>query len=412
MKSVTIDANGNLPLPTLTRRELGDKSLQLLSTSPGHLLVTASGEKVPVLLAGRLGDLSVADLVSFFNMFRRTGQLHFDLTGGSKDLWFQDGEIIFATSTFPEEDLGEVLTATGRLSAERLKECRRLVGPKKALPKILVEKKLIEKQDVWVAARQQAELIVYNLFGESEGSFYYRELQPEGNERLRLSMSTQNLIMEGLRRMDERTLFLRRIPSLEARVQVEDVDEARLAQLPEEMTNLYLRASQSPMVVRDLIRYSGLGEFEGLRVIYQLVEKRIFSIELPEDASPEGDLDLILEIFNHTLAAIYQRVSQKHKNFRQEVAEFLRDIPQPYSFVLRDVKLKKDGSLDGTKIQANLQGLTEKDQRGLLADALNELLYMECMTAQQILGAEQAQGFILRIQEITRRIREIIGRSA
>lgn len=410
MKPLTIDETGTLHLPTLIRRDLAGKSLSLLSSSPNHLLLGESGGSRKVILSGCLGDLSVPDLISFFNMFRREGLLHFDLPGGRKSLWFQSGEIVFATSSFPEEDLGEVLLATGKINAETLKICRQEVATGRSIGKVLLDKRVVNKQDLWVAARQQAEQIVYNLFAEDAGSFYYRNANLEGLDKVRLSMSTQNLLMEGLRRMDERTLFMRRIGSLDARIQVQAKSDGELHTLSDELAAVYALAQKKDMSVRELVRALGVGDFEGLRLIYQLVEQGFFQVEEVEVSAVEGALANLLEIFNGTLAALFSRISPQRPGFRAEVMSFIRDIPQPYSFVLRDVGLKDDGTLDANHVVDNLKGLSEYDQKSMLADALSELLYMECMIAQQVLQPETAQKFIQRVQEITRRVREIVGR--
>jgi hypothetical protein len=43
------------------------------------------------MVTGSLGEISVVDLLSFFNMFRKTGVLRFDLFGGRKDLYLARG---------------------------------------------------------------------------------------------------------------------------------------------------------------------------------------------------------------------------------------------------------------------------------------------------------------------------------
>jgi hypothetical protein len=59
---------------------------------------------------------------------------------------------------------------------------------------------------------------------------------------------------------------------------------------------------------------------------------------------------------------------------------------------------------------ANLAGLEEVDKKRLLADSLNELLYMECLAARRELGAADSAELIQRVQEISRRVKTLIGR--
>ena len=410
MKSLDLDELGRLPLPTRVKKGLTGNSFALVSWSNRHLLLEVAGARQPVLFSGRLGELSVPDLISFFNMFRRSGLLHFDLSAGQKDVYFQDGEIVFATSTYPEESLGEVLMASGKLTPEQLQECRKAQGAGRPLANILLERKLVAEQDLWVGGRQQAELIVYNLFAEQEGSFYHCAAEIKGIERLRMSMNTQNLLMEGLRRLDERTLFMRRIPSLEALVVPGPKANQDDDSLAADFWTVMDMVVSGPLPVRELVKQAGIGEFEALRVLYQLAEKKWVQFEEPEIVSVEGVLAQILDLFNENLEAVYTAVLPHHASFHQEIEAFLRGIPQPYSFVLRDVAVGDDGRVDGGRIHTNLEGLNEHDQRSLLADTLSELYYMECMTAQRVLPPAQAMTFIQQAQAVTRQIRELTGR--
>ncbi len=93
----------------------------------------------------------------------------------------------------------------------------------------------------------------------------------------------------------------------------------------------------------------------------------------------EGDLGEIVAIFNGVLTAMCRVVSARNPQFRDEVGRFLRDLPQPFSYVFRQASLREDGSVDGGRILANLAGLEEGDKMRLLTDALSELVYMECI---------------------------------
>lgn len=407
MPPLTIDGSGRIALPAAALRDIGGRPLELSSHSPGHLLFTAGGESEAVALAGRLGEIAVADLISFLNMFRKSGVLRFSLAGGSKELFFENGEVVFAVSTFPEEDLGEILFALGKVEREALQKVRRFVTERTAVGKTLVDKGLVASKDLWQATRHQVETIVYQLFTMHQGSFCFTARPLAKEEVLRLSMSTQNLIMEGLRRVDERALFMRRIRSLDA--MVVPADPAAEGKTPAEQRLLAL-ARAGVRSGRELLRQGGMGEFEALRLLYQLVEKGAVRLEEAPVVTVSGDIGEILTIFNGALAALYRRIVETAPGFPQEVRIFLRDLPQPFSFVFRDVTLQADGAVDGSRLAANLEGLEEEDKKRLLVDALNELLFMECLVARRELGAADSAALVQRVQEISRRVKEFIRR--
>ncbi|MEJ2698048.1 MAG: DUF4388 domain-containing protein [Desulfuromonadales bacterium] len=408
MNKVMLDSSGRLALPLPAAKKVGLRTLELTSHSEEHLFFTVPGEEEPVVLAGLLGEVSVADLLSFFNMFRKTGILRFILTGGVKDLYFQQGEIVFAESTFPEEDVGEILLGLGKVGREALQKARQFATARTPVGKVLVEKGDIAPRDLWLATRSRAEAIVFHLFTVERGSFSFQARTLEKEDIVRLSMSTQNLIMEGLQRVDERALFQRRIPSLDLMVVPVSGREKEWTAAEQRLGPFLLERRHN---VREILRRSGMGEFEGLRLLFQLMEKGLVTLEEAPEVEIGSEVGEILNIANGALVALFQRVNAKNPGFGLELRCFLRDLPQPFSYVFRDVSLREDGALDGARILTNLFGLGEEDQKKLLADALGELVFMECMAARRDLGQVESAELVRRVQEISRRIKALIGRN-
>ena len=148
MAKLTIDSSGRLLVPQPAARDIGAQPLELVSSSSRHLLMRTIEGEGEVILAGMLGELGVPDLLSFFNMFRKTGILRFGLSGGVKELYFQQGEIGFAASGVPEEDLGEVLCELGKLDSERLQKVRQVAAGRATLGKLLVDN--LARRGFWV----------------------------------------------------------------------------------------------------------------------------------------------------------------------------------------------------------------------------------------------------------------------
>jgi hypothetical protein len=408
VNTMLIDNACRLQLPAHAVREIGSRPLQLVCHSDRHLLLAAAPESAGgVILTGSLGDVTVTDLLSFFNMFRKTGVLRFGMAGGSRDIYFQQGEITFAASSFPDEDLGEILHDLGKVDRDLLQKARQAAAPGKTLGKVLVDKGAVTAKDLWEAARHQAEMIVYNLFAFSQGNYAFFAQPQAGGEVVRLSMSTQNLIMEGLRRVDERALFLRRIGSLEALPVATDKPADGLSVTERRILGL---VGEGKTRVREVLYRGGVGEFGGLRILYQLVEKGFVHMEEAQDTPVKGELGEVLNIFNGILTAIYRQVTARAPDFSTEIRQFLRDLPHPFSFVFRDCPIQSDGSVDGGRILANLAGLEGADQKKLLIDALNELIYMECIVARRELGTVESAELVQRVQEISRRVKNLIGR--
>lgn len=406
MSTLTFDNGGRLALPAPVVRSLGNGPLTLVSHSPGHLLLASSSGAAGVVLAGNIGSLAVVDLLSFFNLFRKTGRLCFTFAGGAKELVFIQGEVVFATSTFPQEDLGETLFALGKVDRDALLRARHAANGSGAVGKVLVDAGSVAAKDLWLAARVQVETIIYNLFTEEAGSFVFHDDTPDPDQP-RFTLSTQNLIMEGLRRIDERTLFLRHIPSLDA---IPVTCGKAADELPPAEQRLLAHIASGKLQVRGLLRKAGLGEFDGLRMLHHLAEQGFITVPAAPTAAATGAIGELLGVFNGALASLHRQISPVCPGFAQEVRLFLRDLPHPFSVVFGDCALHDDGTLDGGRIAANLAGLGEADKKRLLADAFNELLYMECIVARRELGGTASSELVHRVQEIGRRVKGLIGR--
>ena len=407
MEKLKIKKGGLLLLPEEIYRSLGDQPLSVVSASSAHLLLGRPDQEGQVLISGVLEDGAIADLLSYFNMFRKTGILTIELEGGVKSLYFQQGEIVFATSSFSSEDLGEVLFSLGKIEQDALQELRTLVNKNTSLGKLLVERGIVGPRDLWLAARSQVEHIIYTLFSANSGGFYFQSLPIEQEQILRLSMSTQNIIMEGFRRMDEKSLFMRKIISLDYFPMETGKEAVDLTQAEARFMNIARAGQQTAL---DLFRKIGLREFDGMRILFNLLEKRLIRMEEAPATEIEGALGKILAEYNSLFKVIFFRVLKVNSQFSEEVAQSLRILPQPYSFVLRDVELQKDGTLDGHRIVENLVGLEEGDKEKLLADSLCEVAFTEVMALRRELDAEHARPLISRVQEITTKVREMIGR--
>ncbi len=404
MYRVSVDDSGSVSLPRRVVAALEKREMVVASTSPQHVLLAVDDVGEPCLTAA-IGAVGVADVLSFFNMFRKTGILYFDLPDGAREVYFQEGEIIYAVSARFEEDIGEILCELGKLERSVLSSLRGEVDDTTTLSQLLVRRNIVAARDLWLATRHQVETIVYNLFACTDGGCYFVARELDNEEIVRLSMSTQNLIMEGLRRVDERQLYLRKFRSMDA---VLEYSGKSPAGLDEEEKRLISMLYSVPATVAQMVARSGMSEFDALRVLYQLADKKMLEISQPEEEPLDGEFAAIFEIYNGVLTLLCQCVSEKSSAFIPDVNCFMRDVPYPLLYVMRGIKLEKDGSIDGRKIVKNLSGLEKKEQKKLLVEALNELVYMECSLARRVLGAQAGSDLIRRVQEITARVRSLL----
>ncbi|PLX81233.1 MAG: hypothetical protein C0616_05525 [Desulfuromonas sp.] len=401
-------SGGDLKLPATLARELGSRQLTVVSHSRDHLLVAPGDGAGEVTLAGDLASFSVVDLLSFLNMTGQSGLLRCSLEGGEKGLHFEQGEVVAAESDIQEEGLAETLFRLGIIDRKLLREIVNAPPSRTPLGKQLVDKHLVAPKDLWRATRCRAEEIIYNLFTYQCGGFCFSRLTDPDPKLLRLNLNTRGLILEGLRRVDERSMILKQIGSLDVVVSLST--EGGEAETPGENGLLDL-IRPHPLPVRELLRSAGVAEFDGLKQLHQLFSKKLIIFREPVEEEVVGDFGDLLRIFNGALRVLYIEVSKVNPDFGTEVRQFLAELPEPYCSVFQDAIWCADGSFGGGRIRENLSGLDASDQLRLLADAMNELLYMECLTARRDLGVERSTPLVERVQGISRRVKLILEKN-
>ena len=132
---------------------------------------------------------------------RRTGVLRFRRGRVQKTVYLSEGRLIFATSTDPDDRLGEMLLRKGVISYRGLEDSVRAIHSGKRQGTILVESGAIRSRDLVEGVSEQVQEIIYSLFGWEDGSYEFVEGPLPSREVIVLRMSTADLMVEGIRRI-------------------------------------------------------------------------------------------------------------------------------------------------------------------------------------------------------------------
>jgi DNA-binding response OmpR family regulator len=166
--------------------------------------------------SGRLSDMAVVDLIQTIEISRKSGLIQFTGEGGKQAaIYFRDGKVIDAEA--------------GPLAGEDA---------------------------------------VYRLLTWNDGEFevVFRTVR----RRDVIQMSSQGLLMEGMRRLDEWGRLLEQLPPLESRFEVDAKElSTRLGEIPDEH-NAILRLFDGRRTLMEVIDASDYGDLECLEVIAKL----------------------------------------------------------------------------------------------------------------------------------------------
>ncbi|MDO8915446.1 MAG: DUF4388 domain-containing protein [Coriobacteriia bacterium] len=238
-------------------------------------------------LRGNLKDFSLPDVFQLVTLSGKSGVLHIKRAEAEGSVWFRDGEVFFAQSDWHREPLGTRLVAAGKITPSALSKAldvQRAEQPTgRRLGQILVDEGFTSSKVLEAFVQEQIQDTIFDLFRWDDGDFDFETLESAPEEDIGLSVSIENIVMEGSRRLEEWTRIKKKIPSMDI--------VFKMATAPGEGTfdislkpvewNLLLKVDGTRSVA-ELARELGRTDFEVARVIYGL-----FSAGLLEVASDE-----------------------------------------------------------------------------------------------------------------------------
>jgi hypothetical protein len=408
-----IDAHGRLvPHSDEARRALADRAGRfLLLPSVGDLLLArrtpAIGGGAPrprCTVAGDIGGLPIADFLGFVHHSRLSGVLTVSADGAERSIAFKDGEVRSARSTAPGERLGEVAIRLGLASEAQLARAAASGGP---LERALAEEGGLSANDVWKCLHEQLTAVFHGILLSPAGTFALVDEDPAERSPAPLSVSTQSLLMEGLRRIDELSLFEARIPGPHAFLRRRDPPRP-VTLRPTEHEILALVDGRR--TVAETATAAHLSEFEATKILFHLAEAGYVEAVAEPAASgaPAERTAAILAETNVLLREVAAAIpAGAQVSFLAEARAFLSDTSNPFAALLGGVALSDDGGLDEAALAARLAALERRalaqldpsaERPRALLHALREALFFWLFLAGTRVerGADEALGRGLR----------------
>lgn len=166
-------------------------------------------------LRGSLKRFTLPEILQLIASGRRTGTLGIQKDDDMVMVYFEDGKITYGYGPRQTYHIGQLLKERGVLSGEALEEAVRIQADEensKRLGEILVTQGMIDRADLKSAVKDQIEQLLYSLLSWESGTFKFYEGQLPTQEEIKVEISVENVILEGLRRVDEMNLVRDTLP--------------------------------------------------------------------------------------------------------------------------------------------------------------------------------------------------------
>jgi tetratricopeptide (TPR) repeat protein len=267
-------------------------------------------------IEGPLRELGIHDVFQLLDLSRKTGALR--VTSSVRDnegvVLFDHGRIVSAEIRSSPTPLGEMLVRAGRIAPEELAAARQQqqAGDRRRLGELLVASGAIGARELERQVRLQIETVVFELMSWHEGFFSFEERDvSEAAREATVQVSTESLLMEGARRIDEWSRMADKLPTLEVvpvLAAVEDDHATSLDLLPSEWE--LLAAIDGVSDVRGIAASLGRSEFDVAKVVYGLVTTGVVAVESrstngrsPAETTALSDPQVVLPAARDALAA-------------------------------------------------------------------------------------------------------------
>jgi hypothetical protein len=352
-------------------------------------------------LRGEIATTPIPVLMQSLQRSRETGILTFRNADFTKSIYMLEGRIVFAGSTDPDERLGESLLLRGKITARHYIEASKLIRPGRRLGAILVELKALEPDDLIPAVQDQIRDIVLELFTWTRGTYevIFKELDPASLVSVNVG-TTENLILEGIRRIRAWSSVQKGIGSIEAvPVAPEGVDGAHRLELSEEELQV-LSHVNGRQTIEQICQVSYLSSFETCRILWALQVLGMVKWSHAEEVKSvdegikaqelELDLEAVVEKFNQMFSRAYVFLQGRRgddvDSFMDAVME---EISRQYGVLFDGVDLKQYGRADFEQMLANVADQPAAQRKSLMLGALNELVYVIQLEVRKRYGAEE-----------------------
>jgi hypothetical protein len=366
LELVRVDATG-------TAHPVGKKASQRmrarqgsfrLMPAPPHLIVMRyvgedgrrDEEDGPVFrLAGEITTPgAICDIVTLIGQAGWKGELVVLDGAHSRSIFFEANHVVGAHSTVEAERLGEVLYRYGALTKEQVADTARAVTPEVRFGEAAIKRGYLTRERLFQLMSKQTEEIVYAVLLVGDGTFFFLDTYDEARIHARQSLPVNQLLVEGVRRMDEMRYFRDRIPSDQ---HVPERHGAREAPEPE-LATVY-DAVDGARSIAEICRFVGQDEFEVTRALFQLVQSGHVVVQAPRPTGPAA----VVALFNQAIAMIFREVDAVGKGgeVREQLASFATGAGVYDALFLR-AGPAPDGTLVPERIVENIGMLVGPDQ--------------------------------------------------
>lgn len=239
-------------------------------------------------LQGNIENFKLPDILQLLSQGRKSGTLGIQHDEDIVMVYFRNGAIVYSYGPRKTNHLGQILKERGRVSASQLAAAvtrQNSEGGDRRLGQILMEMGVVDRADIIEVVREQVEELLFSLMSWESGSFKFYENQFPTDEEVTVDLSTENVILEGLRRLDEMNHLRDTLPRMDGPLLIAQAAAGHGINIelsPEEWNLLALIDGRR--TIADIVEISNLSEIETLK---KLAALKLAGLISESESAPE-----------------------------------------------------------------------------------------------------------------------------
>lgn len=254
-------------------------------------------------ISGNLRTMALPEILQWISLGRKTGTLQLERRSIQKKIFFRDGSIVSSWSNDPRESLGQFLMRDRRVTEEQLfKALLRQEEQGRLLGSILIGDGALTEAHLRQSLKTKAEETIYDLFLWPEGDFGFREGELPENVAVLVEMPVTEIVMEGIRRVDEWQRIRAVFPTTATTFKVAGPPGADAAE-----RDVLQRAGQGKSLAQIALE-THRSEFDTAALLHDLHGRGLVSVDQPGEALPETDT---VAAIGTLLATARQRMQER-----------------------------------------------------------------------------------------------------
>ena len=293
---------------------------------------------IEIPLKGNIRTISLPTILVYLSRKRKTGTLVITTSAFIKKVYLLKGDCIFASSTYEDDRLGEMLIKAGKITVEQYDESVKLLketGKRQGV--ILIELGYLTPKDLFWGVKFQVKEIIHSLFLLEDAEYDFIEEEIPAHEVITLKMSIGNLIYEGVKRIDNWTRIRNEMPNTDTVIRL-SIDPVSLFQnielSPQDRKMLSL--IDGTKTIKELIDSAWIGSFEGMKTLYVFWSIGVLEEKTRVTKTTEEKRDTV------SLEDILQPVAEDEKAFMRKVDKMYLNLNGMSPYQLLEVDENKD----------------------------------------------------------------------